>query len=215
MNWQNVDQEGAAISNVLNVRVIGAGYYYLVKLYREWIRRSKEERTAGGRPMVVVSADYSRLPNVGTVVRNFNKAPAKEASFAFSAPVVAPDGLVVSDLPYLKKGLPFLEPEGQISHLWGRLPDLAPVLRERGLEDGIRLTTSYKDLAGESYETEWTLDPLLFEGCGIGSSKRMTELADAVEKIPGSSSNDGGRRGRSGENERYGTTIRKGDAQCY
>ncbi len=213
MSWQNVLQEIAAVANILNVLVIGVGYYYLVKLYRQWIRQSKEERTAGGRPIVVVSADYSRLPDVGIVVRNFTKAPAKEVSFEFSAPVVAPDGLVVSDLPYLKRGLPFLEPEGQISHPWGRLPDLAPVLRERGLEDGIRVTTSYKDLAGESYETEWTLDPLLFEGSGIGSSKSMTELVDAVEKISGSSNNEG-RRGRPNGNERNGTT-RKGDAGCY
>ena len=184
MSWQSIVQAIAPVANILNVLVIGVGYYYLVKLYREWIRQSKEERVAGGRPMVVVSADYGNLPEVGIVVRNFTKAPAKEVSFEFSAPVVSPDGSVVSDLPYLKKGLPFLEPEGEIRHAWGRLPDLASVLREGGLEDGIRVTTRYKDLAGESYKTGWTLDPLLFEGSAIGGSQGMNELVNAVEKIP-------------------------------
>ncbi len=214
MSWQTILREVSSVANILNVLVIGVGYYYLVKLYREWIRQSKEERTAGGRPMVVVSADYSRLPQVGVVVRNFNKAPAKEVSFEFSDPIVGPDGFVISDLPYLKKGLPFLEPEGEISREWGCLPDLASVLRERGLEDGIRVTTRYKDLAGESYATEWTLDPLLFEDSGIGSSKGMNELVSAVEKIPESSKNADGRRGASRGNQRDDATTWKGDGEC-
>ncbi len=213
MSWQSVVQEIAAVANIVYVLVIGIGYYYLVKLYREWILQSKEERTAGGRPMVVISADYDRLPEVGLVVRNFNKAPAQEVSFEFSEPVVSPDGFVVSDLPYLKRGLPFLEPEGEISHPWGRLPDLASVLRERGIEDGIRVTARYKDLAGESYETEWTLDPLLFEGSGIGSSKGMTELVDAVEKLPEVFNKR--RSGVMSDNGRCDAATHKGDGRCY
>lgn len=208
MSWQTILQEIASFANIVNVLVIGVGYYYLVKLYREWIHQSKEERAAGGRPMVVVSADYGNLPEVAIVVRNFTKAPAKDLSFEFSAPIVAPDGSVVSDLPYLKKGLPFLEPEGDISHGWGRLPEIATVLKERGIEDGIRVTTRYKDLAGESYETRWTLDPLLFEGSDIGSTKGMTELVDAVQSISRSAEGSDD-EGAPSDNERQGAPTRR------
>jgi hypothetical protein len=78
------------VTSVLNVIVLAAGYYFLIRLYREWIHQSREERIAGGRPMVVVAADYGHLPEVHVVVRNFTKAPAKEVIFAFSAPVESP-----------------------------------------------------------------------------------------------------------------------------
>jgi hypothetical protein len=46
------------------------------------------------------------------------------------------------------------------------------------------VTTSYKDLAGEAYESEWTIDPLRFEGARIVQSKGMNDLVSAVERIP-------------------------------
>ena len=163
--------------------------------------------------MVVVSTDYGNLPEVGIVVRNFAKAPAKEVTFEFSAPVVRPDGFVVSDLPHLKKGLPFLEPEGEISRTWGRLPDPASVLRKWELEDGIWVTTRYGDLVGEPYKTKWTLDPLLFEGNSIGSSQGMNELVNSVEETP--EFLDEKCPGASNGNERNDAATRKGDGECY
>jgi hypothetical protein len=73
---QSVIQDAVSI---LNVVVLAVGYYFLVKLYREWIRQSKEERIAGGRPQVVVAADYSHLPEVNLAVRNFTKAPPRRS----------------------------------------------------------------------------------------------------------------------------------------
>lgn len=183
MSLQSLIQEAASVANVFSVLVLAVGYYFMVKLYREWVHMSRETRAAGGRPQVVVAAAYDHLPRVDVVVRNFTKAPAKEVTFEFSAPVESPGGEVLSELPYFEKGLPFLEPEGKITRRWGSLPDLASMLREKGIEDGIRVKTSYKDLAGESYETEWTLNPLLFDGSGIENSRSMTDLVDVVEKI--------------------------------
>ena len=45
------------------------------------------------------------------------------------------------------------------------------------------MTTRYKDLAGESYESEWKLDPLLFEGGQVENHRGMNDLVEAVEKI--------------------------------
>jgi hypothetical protein len=173
VSLQSLIQEAASVANVFSVLVLAVGYYFMVKLYREWVHMSRESRAAGGRPQ----AD--------AVVRNFTKAPAKEVAFEFSAPVESPEGTVLYELPYFEKGLPFLEPDGKIGRPWGSLPDLASMLREKGIEDGIRVKTSYKDLAGESYESEWTLNPLLFEGSGIENSRSMTDLVDVVEKISG------------------------------
>ena len=75
MSIQSIIQELGPIANVLNVVVIGIGYYFLVKLYREWLRQSQESRVAGGRPMVVVNADYSHLPGISVVVRNYAISP--------------------------------------------------------------------------------------------------------------------------------------------
>jgi hypothetical protein len=181
---QSITQEVASIANALSVVVLGVGYYFLIKLYREWLRQTEERRIAGGRPQVVVSASYAPLPDVNIMVRNFNSAPAKEISFEFSAPIEDSHGFTISDLPFFEKGLDFLEPNGEISLFWDSLPNLAPVLRRNGLEDGIRVTTKYKDLAGESYESEWTINPLLFEVERIETRKGMNDLVAAVEKIP-------------------------------
>jgi hypothetical protein len=198
--WRTVSTQAIIqdVASVLNVIVLAVGYYFLVRLYREWIHQSREERIAGGRPMAVVAADYGLLPEVHVVVRNFAKAPAKEVTFEFSAPVESPGGTVLSELPYFEKGLPFLEPEGEVSCYWGSMPAILSLLKEKGLEDGIRVTTRYKDLASESYESEWTLNPLLFDGAPIETSRGMDDLVKAVEKIPEGSSRLGGRARETG-----------------
>lgn len=62
------------------------------------------------------------------------------------------------------------------------------------------MTTRYKDLAGESYETEWILNPLRFEGSGIENSKDMTDLVDTVENISEDGAGQNGRqRATSGD----------------
>jgi hypothetical protein len=114
----------------------------------------REERLSGGRPQVIVDDSYNRLPEVDIVVRNVKGGDAKDISFEFSAPVESSDGTVISDLTYFKEGMDFLAPDGEISCYWDHLDRLLPFLRERGLEGGIKVTTRYKDLAGESYVTD-------------------------------------------------------------
>jgi hypothetical protein len=184
------------------VVVLGVGYYFLIKLYREWVGQRREEHVAGGRPQVVVTADYSHLPEIYVAVRNFAGAPAKDVTFDFSAPIEDSDGHVISDLPYFRRGLHFLEPEGGVSCYWDLLSSLAPLLRKKELEDGIRVKTRYKDLAGESYESEWTIDPLLFENARIEQAKNMNDLVNAVESIPSAIARQNGRRKIAESSER-------------
>lgn len=57
----------------------------------------------------------------------------------------------------------FLSPDGEISCYWDHLDRLLPLLEERGLQEGIKITTRYKDLAGESYATDWNLNPFFYK----------------------------------------------------
>ncbi len=171
------------IAQIISAVAIALGYLLLIKNQRKMIRERREEHAAGGRPQVVVTADHSHSPEIYLVVRNFTQAPAKDITFDFSAPVESRDGYVLSELPYFKDGLPFLAPEGAITCYLDSLPSLAPLLKEKGLEEGIGVTTRYKDLAEESYKTEWKLHPLLYEGARIEPSLGMNDLVNAVQKI--------------------------------
>jgi hypothetical protein len=110
VSFHSILQNAASIGSLLNVAVLGVGYYFLIKLYREWVGQRREVHAAGGRPQVVVTADYSHLPEIYVVVRNFAQAPAKDITFDFSAPIEGSDGYVISDLPYFRRGLHYLEP---------------------------------------------------------------------------------------------------------
>ncbi len=83
MSLQSILQDLASVASLLNVAVLGVGYYFLIKLYREWVSQRREEHVVGGRPQVVVTADYSHLPEIHVVVRNFARAPAKDVTFDF------------------------------------------------------------------------------------------------------------------------------------
>ena len=155
MDIQSIIRDAGPIASALNVFVLALGYYFLVKLYRESFHERQRERMAGGRPQVVVATDYSHLPEVSIVVHNFTQAPAKDIKFDFSAPVEDSNGLVLSDLPFFKEGLPFLQPGGKVSCRWDYLPSLIPLLKAKGLEDGVSVTTRYKDLARIIHESEF------------------------------------------------------------
>ncbi len=118
-------------------------------------------------------------------MRNVSSGPAKDISFEFSAPVESSDGFVVSDLPYFKDGLDFLAPDadGTVTCYWDRLEDLLPFLKEKGLEGGISVTTRYRDLAGEHYETEWTLNPSIYKDHRYVQHRGMDDLVERVAKL--------------------------------
>lgn len=152
-----------AVTTVFYAAVFAIGYYLLIKGNRETIREMREQRLSGGRPQVLVEADYGRLPMVGIVVR-VTGGSAKDITFGFSAPIEDSSGFVVSDLPYFKDGMNFLGPGAQVACVWDSLENLVTSLREKGLDKGIVVTVFYKDLAGESYQTEWRINPLIYEG---------------------------------------------------
>ena len=45
-----------------------------------------QQRTIGGRPLIIVSEDYEGLPTINLVIHNVGPGPAKNITFDFSAP---------------------------------------------------------------------------------------------------------------------------------
>jgi hypothetical protein len=181
MDLTTFAQLASAVSNIISVLVIALGYYFIVRTNQSTLEEMRAQRLAGGRPTVIVTDSYENLPEVDLVIRNMVGGPAKEISFHFSSPIEDSSGFVISDLPLFKNGLSFLSPNGEVSLYWDDLDSLLPYLRENGLEEGFWVRTSYKDLAGYSYETEWHLNPFLYEHGRYITHRSLGDLLDVIE----------------------------------
>jgi hypothetical protein len=152
----------------------------------------RESRRAQERPHVIVDTDHSNPLFVFVVVRNTGRGSAKNISFELSADLESPESadpnsLVqpVNQQPYFERGIDYLAPGAEITTLWGSMVNLAQFLRDRGLHDGITITSRYESLTGEVWETEWTVNPLLMASrlnLG-GSEKGPNEIAEAIEEL--------------------------------
>ena len=109
------------VTTIFYSLVFAVGYYLVVKGNRAALREMREGRLSGGRPQVLVEADYGRLPVIDLVVRNVSGGSAGDITFEFSTPIEDSSGFVVSDLPYLKEGIDFLGPGGHAACSWDEL----------------------------------------------------------------------------------------------
>ena len=135
-----------------------------------------------GRPQVIVDDEYSRLPEVDIVVRNVSEGAARDITFEFYAPVESSDGFVISELACFKYGLDFLVPGGEISRQWDHLHSLLPLPKEKRFDGKILVTTRYKDLAADFYETAWTLKPTIQRDDRYVHNKRIEGVARPREE---------------------------------
>ena len=104
-----------AVTNLLFVIVLAGGYYFTWRTSQQTLREMREQRTAMGRPLVIVQEDYDDLPEIDVAIRNVSEGAARDITFEFSAPVENSNGFVISDLPYFRDGLDFLPPQGEIN----------------------------------------------------------------------------------------------------
>lgn len=178
-----------SVTNTLFVIVLAAGYYYTWRVSQNTLEEMRAQRTAMGRPLVIVQEDYDSLPELDLAIRNVSEGAARDIVFEFSAPIESSNGFVVSDLPYFKYGLDFLPPNGEITCYWDELDSLLPFLESKDLQSGIHVTTRYKDLSGASYQSQWRLNPFLYKDTRIVRRKGMGDLVNAVDRI--AQSNDG------------------------
>lgn len=180
----------AQIASAVGTLILAALTFAYVLFTRSMVKELRETRLAQERPQVIVDADYSSNDVINLVVRNIGKGAAKEITFEFSAPMESSwsleehsEAVPLNELPYFKKGLDFLAPGAEISTLWDSYIGLFPLLRDRGPEEGITITSKYKSLDGGSYETGWTINPLLLSGTLHTSEKGMKDLVKATERI--------------------------------
>jgi hypothetical protein len=186
-----ITQIASTVSNIAIGFIFAYLYWRLVKLQRYTIDETREQRISGGRPQIIVEADYRRLPEIDLVVRNVGGGPAKNISFEFSANIKSSTGFVLTDLFYLRDGMDFLAPGGEIRCLWDDMNSLEQTLKEEGLQNGIRVYTHYEGMSGDTYHTDYGINPLLYQGIRNANRKDMDDLVSLLEeRLPGGPEGD-------------------------
>jgi hypothetical protein len=153
-------------------------------------RQARKARDDQDRPQIIVDADYTGRFTTNIVVRNIGHGMAKNITFEFSAPLQTTSGRDITDLPYFKHGINFMAPQTDLPTVWDSYQNVVQNLRDKGLTEGITITAKYEGRNGDSYETEWTINPLLLEGSGYSDYKgyedevqALQDQARAMEKI--------------------------------
>jgi hypothetical protein len=164
----------AQILSSLATFVVAAGILYQG-------REARKARDDQDRPQIIVDADYTGRFTTNIVVRNIGHGLAKNITFEFSAPIETTSGQDITELPYFRNGLNFMAPQTDIAAVWDSYQNVVQNLRDKGLTEGITITSRYEDRNGESYETEWTINPLLLEGSGYSDYKGYEDEVQALE----------------------------------
>src|SRR4028118_649692 len=153
-------------------------------------REARRARNDEDRPQIIVDADYTGRFTTNIVVRNIGNGTAKNITFEFSAPLESTSGYDITELPYFQHGINFMAPQTDLPAVWDSYQNVVKNLREKGLTEGITITSYYEDRQGERYETAWTINPLLLEGSGYSDYKgyedevqALQDQARALEKI--------------------------------
>ena len=164
----------AQILSSLATFVVAAGILYQG-------RQARKARDDQDRPQIIVDADYTGRFTTNIVVRNIGHGMAKNITFEFSAPLQSTSGADITELPYCKNGINRMAPQTDIAAVWDSYQNVVQNLRDKGLTEGITITSKYEGRNGESYETAWTINPLLLEGSGYSEYKGYEDQVQALE----------------------------------
>ena len=187
MDILTVAQIVTSVTNLLFVIVLALGYYFTWRVTQTTLQEMRAQRTAMGRPLVIVQEDYESLPELDVAIHNVSEGAARDIEFEFSTPIESSNGFVISDLPYFKYGLDFLPPNVEITCYWDELDSLLPFLESKDLQNGIHVTVRYKELPGDSsYHSQWRLNPFLYKDTRLVRRKGMVDLVNAVEGLAAS-----------------------------
>ena len=144
-------------------------------------RQARKARDDTDRPQIIVDADYTGRFTTNIVVRNIGNGTAKNITFEFSAPLQSTSGYDITELPYFKHGINFMAPQTDLPAVWDSYQNVVKNLRDKGLMEGITITSHYEDRTGEPYQTAWTINPLLLEGSGYSDYKGYEDEVQAQE----------------------------------
>jgi hypothetical protein len=173
----------AQLLSSIGTLVVAAGILYQG-------RQARKARNDQDRPQIIVDADYTGRFTTNIVVRNIGHGMARNITFKFSAPLESTSGNDITELPYFRNGINFMAPQTSLPAVWDSYQNVVKNLRDKGLTNGITITSYYEDRQGERYETAWTINPLLLEGSGYSDYKgyedevqALQDQARALEKI--------------------------------
>ncbi len=158
----------------LGTLVVAAGILYQGS-------QARKARDDQDRPQIIVDADYTGRFTTNIVVRNIGHGVAKNITFHFSAPLESTSGQDITAMPYLRHGINFMAPQTSLPAVWDSYQNVVRYLRDKGLTQGITITSYYEDRNGEPYETEWTINPLLLEGSGYSDYKGYEDEVQALQ----------------------------------
>jgi len=144
-------------------------------------RQARKARDDTDRPQIIVDADYTGRFTTNIVVRNIGHGMAKNITFEFSAPLQTTSGRDITELPYFRHGINFMAPQTDLPAVWDSYQNVVENLRDKGLTQGITITSYYEGRNGERYETEWTINPLLLEGSGYSDYKGYEDEVQALQ----------------------------------
>ena len=164
----------AQLLSSIGTLVVAAGILYQG-------RQARNARNDQDRPQIIVDADYTGRFTTNIVVRNIGHGVAKNITFEFSAPLESTSGQDITEMPYLRHGINFMAPQTSLPAVWDSYENVVKNLRDKGLTDGITITSYYEDRQGERYETEWTINPLLLEGSGYSDYKGYEDEVQALQ----------------------------------
>jgi hypothetical protein len=164
----------AQVLSSLATFVVAAGILYQG-------REARRARDDEDRPQIIVDADYTGRFTTNIVVRNIGHGTAKNITFEFSAPLQSTSGHDITELPYFRNGINFMAPQTDLPAVWDSYQNVVANLKDKGLTEGVTITSHYEDRQGERYETEWTINPLLLEGSGYFDYKGYEDEVQALE----------------------------------
>jgi hypothetical protein len=144
-------------------------------------REARRARNDEDRPQIIVDADYTGRFTTNIVVRNIGHGVARNITFAFSAPLQSTSGYDITELPYFQNGINFMAPQTSLPAVWDSYQNVVKNLKDKGLTEGITITSYYEDRQGERYETAWTINPLLLEGSGYSDYKGYEDEVQALQ----------------------------------
>jgi hypothetical protein len=197
MDAASIAQTANPFIQTIFIVIMGLGYYFTIKTLRGQVQEAFQERTTGGRPLIIVTEDYENLPTMNLIVQNVGPGPAKNITFEFSSPVKSSDGYVLSDLAFFEEGIASLAPGGRIVCYWDELPKLRQMFEESQLERPITVTVNYEDILGGSYSHKWEIDPMLYQGLRTIGYRDVSDLVDIVERISYKGIDNSNREGKS------------------
>jgi hypothetical protein len=164
----------AQLLSSIGTLVVAAGILYQG-------RQARKARNDQDRPQIIVDADYTGRFTTNIVVRNIGHGMARNITFKFSAPLESTSGNDITELPYFRRGINFMAPQTDLPAVWDSYQNVVKNLRDKGLTNGITITSYYEDRQGERYETEWTINPLLLEGSGYSDYKGYEDEVQALQ----------------------------------